>query len=162
MTYSGTGHRLNKLGGYDPEIYVNLINFLTKELSTLKPIPTKLILGMAIGFDQACARAAINLTLPFEAAVPFVGQEKLWPKSSQQEFYDLLELAATVTIVSEGIYHPSKMIIRNHYMVDHSQKLISLYNGDKNGGTFECVKYAEKQCKEIINLYDKYLTWMKS
>jgi len=29
-------------------------------------------------------------------------------------------------------------------------KLIACYNGDTSGGTYNCIKYAEKQGKEII------------
>ena len=39
-------------------------------------------------------------------------------------------------------------------MVDNSDKVIAYFNGEKKGGTYNCIKYAESLNKEIINLYE--------
>ena len=43
---------------------------------------------------------------------------------------------------------------RNIYMVDKSDLVIAVFNGEKKGGTFYTLSYAEKQGKiiEIIDL----------
>ena len=52
------------------------------------------------------------------------------------------------------IYVANKMQLRNEYMVDNSDKVIAYFNGEKKGGTYNCIKYAESLNKEIINLYE--------
>jgi len=45
---------------------------------------------------------------------------------------------------------------RNEWMVDHSDYVIAVWDGSK-GGTGNCVKYAIKQEKEILQLNPKTL-----
>lgn len=46
------------------------------------------------------------------------------------------------------------MQIRNEWMVDNSDIIFSMYNGDKVGGTYNCIKYIEAVKKPNINLYN--------
>ena len=47
--------------------------------------------------------------------------------------------------------HPKAAItLKNHYMIDNSD-LVIVYV-EKKGGAYSAMKYAEKQCKEIINI----------
>lgn len=43
--------------------------------------------------------------------------------------------------------------MRNHSMVDMSEVVIAVYNGDETGGTANCVKYARKKDKKILILH---------
>jgi uncharacterized phage-like protein YoqJ len=43
---------------------------------------------------------------------------------------------------------------RNEYMVDNSDIVIAVWDGSK-GGTYNCVKYAEKLGKKIIVINPK-------
>lgn len=106
---------------------------------------------MALGVDQIAASAAIELDIPFIAAVPFLGQEKMWPTQSQ-DFYNLLISAAEdVVIVCDGDYSPQKMQTRNKWMVDKCDVLIAVFDGTP-GGTKNCVDYAISKEKEIIKI----------
>lgn len=100
---------------------------------------------MALGTDQWAAWAAMELNIPFIAAVPFEGQESKWPKESQQKFKILLDSAAEVVIVSPGGYAPEKMHLRDRWMVDNSDQLLGVWNGQEYGGTFGTIRYAQKQ-----------------
>ncbi len=84
MILAATGHRLDKLGGYDLLIQLDLLKFSKIVLPQLKP--DKVISGMALGFDQAIAEAAYQLKIPYVAAVPFVGQESVWPEEAQIKY----------------------------------------------------------------------------
>ena len=143
-----TGHRPNKLGGYD---YHNPLNKLVEramEKAIEEINPTKIISGMALGVDQLAANLAQMNSIPWIAAVPFRGQELAWPKQSQTLYHRLLETASEVVIVSEGDYSPQKMQVRNQWMVDHSNILLAVW--DKSaGGTANCIRYAEAQGKPI-------------
>ena len=41
--------------------------------------PDAVISGMALGWDQAVARATADLGIPWVAAITFEGQESKWP-----------------------------------------------------------------------------------
>lgn len=154
MIVAFTGHRPDKLPnketGYKlPNPTYNFVcQQIEKTLQELKP--DKIISGMALGVDQWAANIAIKLGIPFIAAVPFQGQELAWPEASRKVFHKLLDRAAEVVIVSEGGYAAFKMQVRNEFMCNKCDKLLAIYNGDKTGGTANCVNYAKSIGKEIL------------
>ena len=150
MIVAGTGHRPNKLGGYTRDAQTRLFNTAIKSLEHLQP--TKLISGMALGWDQALARACVELNIPFIAAVPFAGQETVWPAASQRAYRELCEAASDFVIVSPGGYSAAKMQIRNEWMVDHCDRVLALWDGSP-GGTRNCVDYAKTVNKPISNAW---------
>jgi uncharacterized phage-like protein YoqJ len=149
MIVAFTGHRPNKLGGYNlpNPIYLHVCQEIDKTLKEIKA--TKVITGMALGVDQWAAWVAIQNNIPFIAAIPFEGQEKAWPTKSQNTFHKLLEKASEKVIVCPGGYSANKMQIRNQWMVDHCNTLIAVWDGTP-GGTGNCVAYAKSINKEII------------
>lgn len=151
MIVAFTGHRPNKLGGY--KLPNNIYNRVCKEIeSILKDLkPEKAISGMALGVDQWAAMLCIKLNIPFIAAVPFPGQEGVWPESSQRIYKLLLKKADDIVIVSDAPFKAAKLQKRNEWMVDQCDKLIAVFDGT-DGGTCNCVKYAEKHNKEIIRI----------
>lgn len=150
MIVAFTGHRPDKLGGYKlpNPTYIKICQKLDKVLRELKP--SKALSGMALGIDQWAANVCVKLEIPFVAVIPFVGQEKMWPADSQRIYNNLLTKAAEKVIVSEGGYSAAKMQIRNQYLVDNCDLLIAVYNGDKTGGTANCINYAKEIGKKIL------------
>jgi uncharacterized phage-like protein YoqJ len=150
MIIAVTGHRPNKMGGFKlpNPIYTKVCQQLEKVLILTKP--DKAITGMALGVDSWFAYICIRLHIPFLAAVPFEGQESRWPISSQNTYNKLISLASETVIVCEGSYAAYKMQVRNQFMVDSCDILIAVYNGDKIGGTANCVNYARSLNKKII------------
>lgn len=141
-----TGHRPDKLGGYGAinPIRDILMTQLHIRLTTLRAQYPKLrcISGMALGFDQWAAQVCVDLAIPFEAAVPFKGQELTWPEEAQEKYRELLAKADKVHTISLGGYEPWKMQRRNEWMVDHCHHLIAAWNLSR-GGTANCIDYAE-------------------
>jgi predicted Rossmann fold nucleotide-binding protein DprA/Smf involved in DNA uptake len=62
MILAFTGHRPSKLGGYGSDVDLKLTRLATKVLDDLKP--EQVISGMALGWDQAVAFAAIRAKIP--------------------------------------------------------------------------------------------------
>lgn len=158
MILAATGHRPDKLGGYcnshAEKLYYIARDFLIAREETLRGELT-IISGMALGWDTAWALAGLNLKIPLIAAVPFIGQERRWPSSAQTQYHEILDCAVEIVIVSGGGYSSEKMQIRNEWMVDHCEELIALWDGSP-GGTGNCIRYACKFKKPIINLWDHY------
>lgn len=164
MIICGTGHRPPKLGGYTKDVFNRLVK-LAEEYIIEQKEPLELdqsdghfgiISGMALGWDMALAQACINLHVKWTAAIPFRGQQSKWPQDSQDAYLKVLSNASLITHVSKPPYAPWKMHKRNEWMVDHSDKIVALYNGDPLGGTAACLHYAESKGKIVDNLWDKW------
>lgn len=145
-TVAFTGHRLNKVGKHEAQIKFALRRSL-KEMKELHG-NIRAISGMAVGVDQWAAEVCIELGIPFLAAVPFKGQESVWPEKGQKHYHELLKKAKKIKYVCEPGYGAWKMQKRNEWMVDHCDLLIAVWNGTP-GGTANCVKYAGKANRQI-------------
>lgn len=153
MIIAGTGHRPDKLGGYSDGATQRLVRVARKSIEHLSA--TRVITGMALGWDQALAIACLELGIPFVAAIPFEGQEGKWPARSQALFRQLREKADEVVVVSSGGYSVEKMQIRNVWMVDHCDRVLALWNGT-SGGTRNCLDYARSVKKPVSNAWKAF------
>lgn len=171
MILAGTGHRPDKLGGYSLTLEVALTDFAGRVLARQRPVGV--ISGMALGWDQALAVAAVRLGIPFVAAIPFEGQESRWPTLAQMHYSWLLKAASHVHVVTpknsltdewQGLQPPIAWAMqrRNEWMVDNSTALLALWNGDRKGGTFNCIQYAREGCREITNVWPEWDAWWDS
>jgi len=152
MIVGFTGHR--KLGGYKipNPTYDYVEKQIKKTLTKNFQGVDKIISGMAIGADTLAVKVAIELGIPFIAAVPFAGQESKWPAFVQKEYRAFLKKADEVVVVSEGGYAPDKMQIRNEWIVDHSDAMIAIFNEFPKGGTYNCICYAENMKRPIYKI----------
>jgi uncharacterized phage-like protein YoqJ len=143
-----TGHRPDKLGGYNTPnpLYDLVIKGLVDAFEKLKP--AYVISGMALGVDQWAAEVCLNMGIPFVAAIPFIGQEKIWPPKSQIKYHLLLSKAFAKYVICEEGFAPWKMKKRNEWMVDSCQQVVAVWNGTK-GGTASCVEMAHAKGKPI-------------
>lgn len=143
-----TGHRPNKLSkrGYGDTVVEDFIQEALEDLlGWVKP--NGAITGMAQGVDQIAARACIKLRIPFTAAVPFRGQESIWPPAAQAKYHQLLKQAEKVIYTDETYKGVDRSISnlmqhRNEYLVDQSSLLIGVWDGS-SGGTANCIRYAQ-------------------
>lgn len=166
-----TGHRPDKLYGYDlrDKRYSVLAKRLKEELTNLienEGVDT-FISGGALGVDTVAFLTVHKLKEEYPhirniLAAPFLKQDNNWFKQEDKLRYAKMKRIADISInvdkiddykvkgVPEDIYHPAKMQKRNEYMVDNSDFVIAVWNGDKKGGTYNCVRYAEKVDKNIL------------
>lgn len=160
MVICGTGHRPDKLGGYGQVVTDKLIDTAFNYLVVAHGVRSdrmidKVISGGALGWDQALAWATLRLKIPLIMALPFKDFDQKWPSASRGKFNLICADAAEVIYVCEEGYAPWKMQERNKWMVDHSDRVLALWNGT-DGGTANCVRYAEKAGKPIINMWEKF------
>lgn len=155
-----TGHRPDKLGGYKPCLWQTRIRSrLIAEIQKLDPAAA--ITGMALGIDQWAAEECFFLGIPFVAAVPFEGQELRWPPESQRHYRDIIARAFKVHLVSKvrpvGPREAADMLqARNRWMADACDHLLAVWDGSE-GGTGNCVKYAQRIGKPITIINPKEL-----
>lgn len=115
---------------------------------------TRFISGMAQGLDTYFAECILELKkeydITLEAAVPYPKQSAAFsPK--ERERYNRIIVAADKTVVLCNSYTPYCFHLRNRYMVDNSDVVITacFVHG---GGAAYTARYAEKKNKKIINL----------
>lgn len=163
-----TGHRPNKLGGYDWSSSKNqrIISALRDKIyETAKGDRIHFICGGALGIDQMafdiCKKFRDEIpNTTIEVAIPFAEQSCKWIPASISKYESQKSQADKCTFVdklgkykipgyTEDIYYPAKMQKRNEYMVDNSDIVIAVWDGT-SGGTGNCVRYAKKKNKTII------------
>jgi len=132
------------------EIFVATLTNILRQLNEVNY--TTFISGGALGADQLAAQAVINLKKEGRAAHliiarPFPSQASKWPGKSRVELKRICALADQVVDVSPDPYSPAKMQVRNEWMVNNSNTVMSIWNGAKQGGTWNCMRYALAQGK---------------
>lgn len=153
MIYCATGHRPHRLGGYNLLTEQLLESFALTVLNEIKP--TKMIVGMALGWDTAVAAASRSLSIPYIAAVPYKGQGTSWDYRARTIYESLLSDAEEVVYVSE-LYKRDVFEKRDKWMVDNSESVIALFDGELKGGTWMTVNYANHVEKTVINFWDEW------
>ena len=155
LVIAGTGHRPSKLSGYNPGNPVrSWLRDTARDLLTQPRVRESVvsgISGMALGWDQDLASLFVELHIPWIAAIPFEGQESVWPEKSKKEYRELLKLAKEVVVVSPGSYSTYKMQARNCWMVNHATHILAAFDGSF-GGTANCLRYANTKGVPVIRL----------
>jgi uncharacterized phage-like protein YoqJ len=137
-----TGHRPPKLSRPVDDIKVDLENEI---LASIDKGYTTFITGMACGTDIWAGNIVVRLKDRFPdlrliAAVPFPAFPDGWEPVWRKKYETLLEKADLVKVISPE-YHDAVYALRNRWMIDHSAKLIAVYNG-RPGGTGNTIRYA--------------------
>ena len=152
MVIAGTGHRPIDYSEEERLILMELAEMAISEFQ-----PTKIISGMALGWDTAIAEVAIREGIPLLAAIPFEGQESRWREENIVTYRGILNKASEVVIVCEGGFSRKAMQLRNEYMVDNSDLLIAWYDSSRRGsGTGNCIRYANSVGREWKNYWECY------
>lgn len=132
--------------------------------------PTTVISGMALGWDQAIALAAIELSIPLIAAVPFSTQDANWNEGDKERWEGILFQTQQIIYVDRlpdyatagvemGAYHPAKLQKRNQWMVDNCNQILALYDDSGKGGTFNCLEYAKQFDKPVLNVWNSWIKY---
>lgn len=150
-----TGHRPQKLGGFSREVNSKLIS--CAEYCFRMIAPELVIVGGALGWDQACASAAHNMNIPFDVYFPFQGYDARWPQESKEEADRIHSFARNISYVCSPGYAAWKMQRRNEAMVDSATHLLALHNGSE-GGTMNCVLYARGKGMRIYQCWDRFMS----
>ncbi|MFA5450184.1 MAG: SLOG family protein [Clostridia bacterium] len=112
------------------------------------------ISGMAQGIDTYLAEIVLDLKKLFpnillECAAPCKTQAKYWEQKDIERYNKILAQADKVTYVFEN-YNKFCNQVRNRYMVNNSELVLAVWNGEKSGGSYMTIKYAQKAKKPIV------------
>lgn len=156
-----TGYRPEKFGfefnNDDPKYRLfteRLIAALTRKI---EGGCTVFYTGMAKGFDIIAAEyieliKRRNKNLKLIAVIPFNGQESGWSDDWKARYHELLKNCDEKIVLNEK-YEKWVYDQRNRYMVDRCRYVLTYFDG-KPGGTSNTVKYALRNCRDVINIYE--------
>jgi len=141
-TVAITGHRPERI----PNIHMveHALAYAFHELEV-----EKVIQGMAAGVDLLAARTAFRMNIPFISARPWAGHT---PRVADEYDYMMaINNAIEVVDVDPSTSYPGAWVYqkRNEWMVDNAELVIAVWDGERKGGTFNCVKYANQEERHI-------------
>jgi uncharacterized phage-like protein YoqJ len=158
----GTGHRPQTLGlHHGPQTNRLLTEFARKHLEQV-PRPQVVLTGGALGWDLALSHAAILFGIPLWVAIPHAGYTERWPEPARKRFWAILDRAKKVVQVCTGGYSHGKPLSRNRFMVDIGTRVLALCNGTGEGGTAQCVEYARRVGRPVLNLWEDWEIFRQS
>ena len=100
-----------------------------------------------IGRVKAALRREIDSAVAeLIAVIPY--QKRLDSLMTKGRTYEMLEACADVVVMQEKC-HPSVYSHRNRYMVEHSDRVIAVYDGREKGGTVRPIRFAH-QMKKVL------------
>ena len=151
-----TGHRPEKLSISEREVKTALQKEIRLAIADGINV---FITGMAPGVDIWAAEIVLELrkkeelSLKLIVASPHLGFENRWSIEWQKRYAAVMAKADFIKEVcshySRGCYQ-----IRNEWMVDHSARVIAVWNGSPSG-TKNTIVYAKRKGVPVINILDK-------
>ena len=105
------------------------------------------VTGMARGVDIWAAEIVLQLRdsgMPIRliCASPYDGFETSWSLEWQKKYAAIMAKADLIRFICDGYSHACFQI-RNEWMVNHSARVIAVFNGEKSG-TKNTIDYAQK------------------
>lgn len=147
VTCTFAGHR--EIFGFKDDQVIEIL----EELLASEQEMTCYVGGMG-EFDSLCSGAVQTLkrrhpdkSITLVLVLPYMTQQL----NRDKEFYERVYDEILIPIELAGIHYKKAITARNHWMVDHSDCLISLVWRDF-GGAYKTLKYAEKHKKKVFIL----------
>ena len=112
---------------------------------------TVFLSGFADGVEQHFAYIVLELQnenpdLKLIAVLPY--RKRVESLRQKEHTNALLDACAEVVVIREE-YHPNVYSQRNRYMVEHSDRVIAVYDGREKGGTVKAIRFAHQFRKEL-------------
>ena len=145
-----TGHRPEKLNTSEKEVKAALRKQIDQAVHDGF---TVFITGMARGVDLWAAEIVLDLRkrnkeIRLICAIPHDGFEARWSPSWQELYRYVLAEADLTRVISKG-YHTGVYQVRNEWMVNHSTRVIAVFNGQPSG-TKNTIEYAYRQGVPVV------------
>lgn len=110
---------------------------------------------MALGVDTWWAEEALAVDVPVWAAVPFDGQERIWPDASQDAYRAILAHCAYVDRLAPTPTKDSDvsrlLLARNTWMSTKAQAAVAVWDGS-TGGTAHAVRQFTSRAVPVLRI----------
>ncbi len=147
-----TGHRPEKLQRKETEIRIDLQREIRQ---AIQEGLTVFITGMARGIDIEAAEIVLQLReegypVRLICASPYPGFENNWNGTWQNRYRVVIAKADLVRYICPQ-YSKGCFQIRNKWLVDHSARVIAVFNGQPSG-TKNTIDYAMSQHIPVVKI----------
>lgn len=147
-----TGHRPEKLRRSERDIRIELENETKR---AIEDGYVTFITGMARGVDIWAAEIVLQFKregypIHLICACPFHGFEESWSTEWQSRYRTVLQRADLVRYISTR-YSKDCFQIRNEWLVNHSSRVIAVFNGQPSG-TKNTINYAMSQRIPVVRI----------
>lgn len=147
-----TGHRPEKLNTSEKEVKAALRKQIDQAVHDGFKV---FITGMARGVDLWAAELVLeqrkrNDAIKLICAIPHEGFETRWSAEWKQLYNSVRDHADLVQIIGKG-YHSGIYQVRNEWMVNHSARVIAVFNGQPSG-TKNTIDYACRQRVPVVRI----------
>ena len=178
----GTGHRPNKIFVGNPYCYSEAAFQLLVKFFRVVVWPKfkendieviEVVSGGALGFDQAMAYSALLEGIKVHMTIPYKNMEDAWKdkrnpdiETESMKRYRMIlaltiEQGGRVSYGYESYQGNWQLLNRNKDMVDQLEgklgAVLTLSNGDEEGGTAHCIRYAKSKQVRVINFWSLWL-----
>lgn len=116
---------------------------------------THLITSLALGWEQALAKAAIELEIPYTVAIPYPGRDADWKRDARVLYLDLLARSAEVYQVSD-VCSDTALLEGHCWRVDRAGLLLSLWEYEFQGDVYAVMNYAMQIERTVVNLWEDW------
>lgn len=147
-----TGHRPEKLRRSEKDVRADLEYEIRKAVCDGLNV---FISGMARGTDIAAAEIVLQLReegypVRLICASPYPGFESNWSRTWQNRYGAVIENADLVRYICPQ-YSKGCFQIRNEWLVNHSARVIAVFNGQPSG-TKNTIDYALRQGVPVVQI----------
>lgn len=147
-----TGHRPEKLQRTEKEIWIDLEQEIH---NAIRDGLNVFISGMARGTDIAAAEIVLQLReegypVRLICASPYPGFENNWSRTWQTRYGAVIAKADLVRYIRPQ-YSKGCFQIRNEWLVNHSARVIAVFNGQPSG-TKNTIDYALRQGIPVVQI----------
>ena len=159
MRMALTGHRPERLGYPELDFHTSaewrkIINWLKEKILELEV--TDAYCGMASGCDIAFGIAVVELNNEawvYKIDRPRIKLHCILPcknYNNKIRWYEFLKAGADEWVELSDEFYKGCDNVRDQYMVDHSDKLFAIWDGNKSGGVWSTIRKAQKKGIDII------------
>ena len=147
-----TGHRPEKLQKTEAELRIVLESEIRKAIHDGINV---FITGMARGVDIIAAEIVLQLRteghlVKLICAIPYPGFEQFWSITWQTRYRAIMSAADLVKYICPK-YYRGCFQIRNEWLVNHSSRVIAVFNGIPSGKK-NTIDYALQQGIPVVQL----------
>lgn len=110
--------------------------------------------GMADGSDVWLSQVVLalrekNPALKLHCVLPCEEQADKWSDLAQKRYYSILAQADEISYVSRKYYNGC-MLARKRRLVDSTDLVLAVYNGERRGGTAATIRYAKRNGRKTL------------
>lgn len=153
MKITGIAPGLSHLYEHNCPAFEELVYLATQALQVYHP--TRLITSLYPGWDQALAKAALNLGIPIHVALPYRKREHFLRVNFPDLYKDLLPKARHIECLSDT-QHKDSDLECHLWRASRADMILALWEYEFSGNTFQVIDASLKAHKQVVNLWEDW------